>query len=94
MIVLVGLLAWVTFESYMHQILGGGKAPSIHALYPFGALESLYALLFMGSFVKKIYSGTVILLVLTVVLAFLFRRSFCGLLCPFGTLQELFAKLG
>jgi polyferredoxin len=24
----------------------------------------------------------------------LFRRSFCGLLCPFGTLQELFARIG
>jgi hypothetical protein len=93
-LVLVGLLIWVTYESYMHQVLGGGKAPSIHALCPYGALESLYTLLLTGSFIKKIYSGTVVLLVLTVALAVLFRRSFCGLLCPFGALQEVFAKLG
>lgn len=93
-IILLGLLAYVTYEAYMHQILGGGKAPSVHALCPFGALESLYTLLFMGSFIQKIYSGTVVLLILTVILAILFRRSFCGLLCPFGDLQELFGNMG
>ena len=91
--VLMGLLAWVTYESYMHQVLGGGKSPSIHALCPLGALESLYTLLFMGSFIQKIYSGTVVLLILTVALALLFRRSFCGLLCPFGALQEIFSNV-
>lgn len=94
LLILVGLLIWVTYESYLHQVLGGGKAPSIHALCPYGALESLYTLLLTGSFIKKIYSGTVVLLVLTVALAVLFRRSFCGLLCPFGALQEVFAKIG
>ena len=94
LLVLVGLLIWVTYESYLHQVLGGGKAPSIHALCPFGALESLYTLLFMGSFIQKIYSGTVVLLILTVVIAILFRRSFCGMLCPFGALQEVFARIG
>lgn len=93
-IILLGLLAYVTFEAYLHQVLGGGKAPSVHALCPFGALESLYTLLFMGSFIQKIYSGTVVILILTVIIAILFRRSFCGLLCPFGALQELFGRIG
>lgn len=93
LLVLLGLLIWVVYESYMHQVLGGGKAPSVHALCPYGALESLYTLLLTGSFVKKIYSGTVVLLGITIVLAILFRRSFCGMLCPFGALQELFQKL-
>lgn len=88
------LLVWVTYESIMHQILGGGKSPSIHALCPYGALESLYALLISGSFIQKIYSGTLILLGVTVLIAIFFRRSFCGLLCPFGALQELFARVG
>lgn len=92
--VIMGLLAYVTYAAYMHQILGGGKAPSVHALCPFGGLESLYALLFAGTLIKKIYSGTMVLLLLTVILALFFRRSFCGLLCPFGALQEGFAYLG
>lgn len=94
LLTLIGLLVWVTYESYLHQVLGGAKAPSVHAMCPFGALESLYTLLFAGSFIKKIYSGTVVLLALTVILAVLFRRSFCGLLCPFGALQEVFSRIG
>ena len=91
--VLMGLLIWITYESYMHQVLGGGKAASVHALCPYGALESLYTLIFAGGFIKKIYSGTVVLLILTMVIAIVFRRSFCGLLCPFGALQELFGNI-
>lgn len=88
------LLIWVTYESIMHQLLGGGKSPSIHALCPYGALESLYALLVAGTYIQKVFSGTLILLAVTILIAILFRRSFCGLLCPFGALQELFALLG
>ncbi len=92
--ILFGILAYVTYEAYLHQVLGGGKAASVHALCPFGALESLYTLIFMGSFIQKIYSGSVVLLVLTMIIALMFRRSFCGMLCPFGALQELFAIIG
>lgn len=94
LLVLTAILVFVTYESYLHQVLGGGKAPSVHALCPFGALESLYNLIFLGSYIQKIYSGTAVLLIITLVLAIVFRRSFCGLLCPFGALQELFARLG
>ncbi|MDD2483757.1 MAG: 4Fe-4S binding protein [Eubacteriales bacterium] len=92
--ILVSLLLVVTYQSYMHQIIGGGKAPSIHALCPYGALESLYAVIISGEYLKKIFDGTIALFLITMVIALLFRRSFCGLLCPFGALQELFARLG
>lgn len=93
-VLLASLLIWVTYESVMHQVLGGGKSPSIHALCPYGALESLYALMFSGTYIQKIYSGTLIILGITLIIAILFRRSFCGLLCPLGALQELFARAG
>lgn len=93
-VLLASLLVWITYESVMHQLLGGGKSPSIHALCPYGALESLYALLMTGTYIQKIYSGTLIILGVTLLIALLFRRSFCGLLCPFGALQELFARIG
>ena len=94
MFILIGFLGFVTFESYQHAVLGGGKAASIHALCPFGALESLQLILSQGIMIKRIYAGTFALLLITVILALFSRRSFCGLICPFGTLQELFAKLG
>ena len=93
-----GLLALftilVTIAAYLHQVNGGGKSPSIHALCPFGGLESLYQVFTTGSFISKIFAGTMILFGITIVLAILFRRSFCGLICPFGAIQEFFAKIG
>lgn len=91
---LAAILAYVTREFYLHQVLGGHKAASVHALCPFGALESLYNLLFAGAFIQKIYVSALIMLILTIVIAILFRRSFCGMICPFGALQEFFAKIG
>lgn len=93
-----GLLAlltvMVTLASYMHITLGGGKAPSIHALCPYGGLESLYQVFSAGTFISKIFSGTLILFGITLAVALLFRRSFCGVICPFGAIQEFFAVIG
>ncbi|HEY5587190.1 MAG TPA: 4Fe-4S binding protein [Ruminiclostridium sp.] len=93
-----GLLALftilVTIAGYLHIANGGGKSPSIHALCPFGGLESLYQIFASGSLISKIFAGTMILFGITIVVAILFRRSFCGLICPFGAIQEFFAKIG
>lgn len=93
-LMLLAILIWITYESVMHQVLGGGKAPSVHALCPYGAVESLYSLLFAGAFIKKIYTGTLLIFILSLVIALVFRRSFCGLLCPFGALQDVFSAAG
>ena len=93
-ILLAAFLVLITVEAYLHQLLVGGKAPSIHALCPYGALESLYTLIFGGTFIEKIFSGTFILLIITLIIALIFRRSFCGLICPFGAIQEFFGVIG
>ena len=93
-VILGFFLIAVTREAYLHQVLGGGVSPSIHALCPYGALETLYSLVFTGTFIQKIFSGTMILLGITLLLAVIFRRGFCGLICPFGALQEFFAIIG
>ncbi|QEK13697.1 4Fe-4S binding protein [Crassaminicella thermophila] len=89
-------LVVISYKAYLHQVLGGGSngAASIHALCPYGALESFYTLFLSGTFIQKIFSGTLVLLIISIVLAIIFRRSFCGLLCPFGALQEFSGKLG
>lgn len=95
-ILLAGFLIFISFVAYMHQSIGGGStgAPSIHALCPFGGLESLYALVTAGTFIEKIFSAALALLVITIVLAIILRRSFCGLICPLGALQEFLGWLG
>lgn len=84
----------ITIASYLHITQGGGKAPSIHALCPYGGLESLYQVFTAGTFISKIYSGTLILFGITLLVSLVFRRSFCGVICPFGAIQEVFAWLG
>jgi len=43
--------------------------------------------------IKRIAASTFILLAATILVAIIFRRSFCGNICAFGALQELFGKL-
>ncbi|CAH2212804.1 4Fe-4S binding protein [Tepidibacter aestuarii] len=95
-IILIASLLFVAYKGYMHQVLGGGSdgSPSIHALCPYGALESFYLLFAQGIFIEKIFSGTMVLLLITIILSIIFKRSFCGLICPFGALQEFMSILG
>ncbi|MBN1501524.1 MAG: 4Fe-4S binding protein [Spirochaetes bacterium] len=94
-IVRAGLLALfvilITVAAYFHQTK---STPSIHALCPFGGLESLYKFLAEGNYIQKVFQGTMLLFAITIVLAVFFKRSFCGLLCPFGAIQEFFGKIG
>jgi len=93
-VLLASFLILITIQAFLHQVNGGGVSPSIHALCPYGGLESLYSVIFSGTFVQKIFIGTMTLLAITLLLSIFFRRSFCGLICPFGALQEFFSLLG
>ena len=95
------ILRWVTLGSFLAFVLAatmlhtlGYVAPSIHAICPYGGLESTLSLLAVGTFLKKIVIGTYVLFGATVLLALVLRRSFCGQICAFGGLQEFFGKLG
>jgi polyferredoxin len=93
---LLFFILFITFEAYLHQVKGGGPegSPSIHALCPFGGLESLLTFLTTGKLLDKIYIGTLALFVVSVILAVILRRSFCGWICPLGGLQEFFGLAG
>lgn len=43
---------------------------------------------------KQIAASSVILLGVVLVTAVIFRRSFCGYICPLGAMQESFGKIG
>ncbi len=97
----VGIIRWILlgiilggniFISYSH-ITKGTAFPSVHAICPVGGLENLWVWLAGEANVQKIFSGTMSLFFLTTIFAILFNRSFCGNICPFGALQELFGKI-
>lgn len=77
---------------------GGGipflSQASLHAICPFGGVVSLYQLFSLGTYVQKIHAGSVILMGIMAVLALLFGPVFCGWVCPLGSIQEWFGKLG
>ena len=85
------ILRWVTLGSFLAFVLAatalhtlGYVGPSIHALCPYGGLESMLTLVTAGTFLKRIVIGTFVLFGSTVLLALTMRRSFCGQICAFG----------
>jgi len=89
------ILAAITGIFLAHQLVAGsGKPPGVDALCPFGGVETLFSLIAGAGFIEKTAASAVVLLGGMVAVALLFRRSFCGQICPFGALQGLFGSLG
>jgi len=88
------ILFLVTDFAVLHQLKGVLGAPNAHVFCPFGGLESLFELVAAGGYIKKIFPATMILLLGTVLLTLALNRAFCGWICPLGTLQMAFDRLG
>ncbi|MHC1785258.1 MAG: 4Fe-4S binding protein [Anaerolineaceae bacterium] len=89
----LGFAGFILFLVAQHIIIGEDGAvvtPSAEAFCPFGGLETLYKYFTEGgSFVAHTHLSNVVLLIAVLVIAFLFRSAFCGLICPLGSLQDL-----
>jgi polyferredoxin len=77
---------------------GGGipflSSASLHAVCPFGGVETLYTFIASGLYVKKIHSASLALAGIVMLLSIFFGPVFCGWVCPLGTVQEWVGKLG
>ncbi len=94
LLVLVAILLFSTSLGITHQFSKGWLPPGVDAFCPFGGVESAFSLFLTGKLLNRIAWSSFILLLATLIVVFIFRRSFCGNICPLGTLQELFGKLG
>jgi polyferredoxin len=92
-IILLAFLIFFTYASIKHFVYGGGIAPSVDALCPFGGFESLFTYIFTGTLVSRIMLSSMVLAFAVLLISFIFSRGFCGWICPFGTIQELLGKL-
>jgi len=77
---------------------GGGISwlsdASLHAICPFGGVVTLYQLFTLGTFVQKLHISSVILMGLVLLLTLFLGPVFCGWVCPLGSVQEWFGKIG
>jgi polyferredoxin len=67
---------------------------SVHALCPFGGVVTIYQYVTAGTYLPKIQPSALILMWVGLLLALLFGPVLCGWVCPFGTFQEWFGRLG
>ncbi|MDZ4177619.1 MAG: 4Fe-4S binding protein [Coriobacteriia bacterium] len=95
--VLLGItLVFATGMAIGHQYSSvlGFTPIGVDGLCPFGGLETLYSLFAGGTLIRRVAMSSVVLFAGSVILTFVFRRSFCGQICPLGALQGIFGWLG
>ncbi|MFN8456463.1 MAG: 4Fe-4S binding protein [Anaerolineae bacterium] len=78
---------FILVSAYLH-FADKGTNPSLDALCPFGAVETLWTYLTAGHFLPKTSVANVILAIGLFVGTFVVGGAFCGWVCPFGALQD------
>ncbi len=93
------LILWIglQFIRFVHQAGGSGpitvtRPPGVEAFLPISALISLKYWLLTGSF-NTIHPASLVLLLIIAATALLFKKGFCGWVCPFGLLSEYLGKI-
>jgi polyferredoxin len=100
LIVQIFFFALIALIAVNHGLEEAGKAipvlssASLHAICPFGGVVSVYQFITTGTFVHKVHSASFILMWIVFALTLFVGPVFCGWVCPFGSIQEWFGKLG
>lgn len=92
---------WIGIEFYLFVRFyeTGGRSPfasrppGVEGWLPIASLMNLKVLLMTGS-VPRMHSAGMFLLIAFVAASWMFRKSFCGWLCPVGTVSEYLWRLG
>src|SRR5664279_3922926 len=95
------LNAWIGIEFYLfvrYYETGGrslwvGRPPGVEGWLPIASLMNLKVLLLSGQ-MPRLHPAGMFLLVAFLAASWIFRKSFCGWLCPVGTISEYLWKLG
>jgi polyferredoxin len=92
LVVLAFGLVIVTAIGTAHRF--GVSVVGVDALCPFGGIETLWSMVLSMQLIQRVAVSSVILMAVVLSIAVVFRRAFCGYLCPLGALQEFFGKIG
>jgi len=91
-------IGWQFYNFYVYLETAGlsgspVRPPAVEAFIPLSALVGLRSWLGTGIFDYVHPAGLTVFLAILLV-SFLFRKSFCSWICPFGYLQEILSRTG
>ena len=97
----LALNAWIGIEFYLfvrYYETGGrsvwaGRPPGVEGWLPIASLMNLKVLLARGQ-MPRLHPAGMFLLIAFLAASWIFRKSFCGWLCPVGTASEYLWRLG
>ena len=89
------LIRWSVLAASSVFFLFFARIISVHAICPIGGFEMFFSGIFRSGFsLAGLFSGMVVIFLIMSVLSVVFRRAYCGYICPLGALQELFMLAG
>src|SRR5689334_24647136 len=97
----LALNVWIGVEFWLfvrYYETGGrttyaARPAGVEGWLPIASLMNLKALLYTGE-VPRLHPAGMFLLISFLVASWMFRKSFCGWLCPVGTISEYLWRLG
>ena len=97
----LALNVWIGWEFYLfvrYYETGGktvwaGRSPGVEGWLPIASLMNLKVLLLTGR-MPGLHPAGMFLLIAFLAMSWIFRKSFCGWLCPVGTVSEYLWRLG
>ncbi len=91
---------FIGYKFYLFCLWASGKSTvmvsrpaSVEAFLPISALASLRMFLYSGEYARIHPAGLTILLT-AILISLLFRKGFCGWICPVGFISNLLERLG
>lgn len=97
----LALNVWIAAEFYCFvryyetggQSIRADRPPGVEGWLPIASLMNLKALLLSGE-MPAMHAAGMLLLIAFLTASWIFRKSFCGWLCPVGTISEYLWRLG
>jgi len=92
-----GFIAVIAFNQYLElqrMTISWLPTTCLHAICPFGGVETLFQLATTGTFVQKVDQQAIVLMYIVFGLSLLAGPLFCGWLCPLGSIQEWLSSAG
>ena len=74
--------------------VGESWAANLHTICPFGGVANIYTYLADGGYVAKLHSAVFVMLLALVIGLILTGKSFCGWICPLGSVQQALGWIG